>query len=317
MAKATISLQIFLFALSWIFAFPAFAQKAAVVPAQFVYADTDPDSQDESLRSACEKLTQQATLGALDAGWEVAPVDELRRGLRAISGNDNGACRETSCLGELAQHMGVDEVIFVRVTEYAELDREIEILFGVAPPLKERSDDGFMVMLEEVRRMVVLGLQKSLSLGRGHPRASASAKEGPGDEVASRDAAPDGPTEPMPALRGRHAVRLNPVAFYISTGLAVASGIVWGVLDANVYARYRKLDEGTRSREYWQTTRTLQVTEWTMVGVTGIAAAAALTLFFFTDFKGDSEKRAAELRPLRISAVALEDGGVIVFGHRF
>jgi hypothetical protein len=311
-----------LFVLSFVPAL-ATAKKVAVVPAAFVYSDTGQESLEAS-----KKLTDFAVKGVKDAQCELVEQDAVGRAIEAVTspasgsgqpgaaGAEQGQCRDEACLARLAEHLGVDDVVFVRVTEFAELDREIGILLaGGAPPVKKRSGDGFMVLLQEVRRLVALKLQQSLTEERHKEAApTPSVTRTP---ASGQDPILSPPQVALSAPSAREARQLGPLPFSIIAGVAVASGIVWGVLDGLVYRRYQRMKSGETSLDYWEKTRDLQVAEWTMVGLTGISTIAAVTLFFLTDFRTSSNKEAASRRSVRFSPSPMGGGGMMVFEGRF
>lgn len=286
----------------------AIAHRVAVVPGVFEYSETG-----EKSRNASKRLTAQAAKGVEDAEYELIPTTDVLEALETVVARQGGPCRNRKCLTGLAENLRADEVVFVKVTEFGELDREIVILFAKGESVTQRSGDGFMVLLEEIRRLVVLGLRKSPARNaEPSPEPPASRTGETGESAGAGIQIRKSPTLPPTDSRG-----LSPWAFCVVAGIAVASGITWGVLDSVVYDRYKTLRDGGESKDYWNDIRSLQVADWVMMGVTGAASIAATTLFFLTDFDEWSVSKREKGMSVRISPFALEGGTMVVLDSRF
>lgn len=137
--------------------------------------------------------------------------------------------------------------------------------------------------------------REPLETGGGGSAVEAGGGEGSGPEP--------GPEPTVPERRG-----LPPVAFYTTLGLTVASGIALTVLGAITLDRHDEFltlpsQDDPRALPLQEEGRQLALATDVMIGVTSVAAAAAVVLAIFTRW-GPSPSSGGQARGLTLAPVA-------------
>jgi hypothetical protein len=287
----------------------ASAQKVAVVPASYVKAGTGAES-----REAAEKVTERVMDGIRDAGREPSDPVAVKNAIAQVTGEEDGVCEDKECMSGLADLLYTDEAVFVRVVEKSEMEREVVMILGRGEGATETCEDGFMVVLERIRRNVALALQKTEA--RGH------------DEAAEPKTEPEPePKKPEEPNQEKQKSGISPVGFYVSAGVASALAISWAIMESVGYARNEKLKDRVAD-DQWRddkaSLKKLQIADRVVLGAAVAGAVTTAVLFILTDFDtertGDQRtggSRTAPTNGFSVHPAITENGGALVIEGRF
>jgi len=265
----------------------------AVVPASFIRGEGGSENAD-----AARQVTERVRDGVRDAGRELVDEGEVTRALGSLQSGDEPTCRDRDCLGELVRLLEADDAVFVQVVERDEMTRDVRLVLARGEGATESRQAGFMVVLEDVRRLVALALKETSSAA-----APASATADP--VVAGAGEAPEEEPEyePIESSTKPEKEGLAPTVFFVSAGVTSALVIGWIIVESVGYSRMKDLEDRVEDDD-WEAERNdlkpLRAADGVLIGLAAAGAVTTAVLFFLTDFDAaevtPAEQRAARLR---------------------
>ena len=274
----------------------ALAQKVAVLPVSYWLVWKNAESVEKA-----KAIQEEVAEGAFEAGFEVLRGAEVEDAVWSSAGVKASDCRDSECLSSVAEKLGVENALFVSITEEGLL-YNVEVILAKGEAESGPLGGNFAKLKKGVRSMVKTVLQST----KKEPEPEATP---PPSIETETEPEPEPTTEEQAESKG-----ISPIPFYITAGLTSAIAITYVVTESVGYARYNKLEEG--DQDDWENKKDalkpLQTTSRVFMGLTVAGAIATTVLFFLTDFDKDESTPTAKLTP-----VPTDGGGLLMLNGRF
>jgi hypothetical protein len=267
----------------------ATAQKVAVLPVSYWLVWEDAQSREKE-----QAIFQEVVRTAEESGYDVVVGTDVNNAARIASGSKAIDCRDRSCLDQVANHLEVDNAIFVSVAEEG-------LLYNVEINLAKGDQEYGPIGGNFAKLRIGVSSMVKAALG------PAATGEKPEDGAEEGQPEPqDG--EPQPTDRKKP---LGLVPFIVTASVTGALGITWVVLESVGYSKLKKHENGD---EYWneEDASRLQTADRVFLGLALAGVVTTTVLGFLTEFRKKKDGPVEALVPAPV-----DNGGMLVVRGRF
>lgn len=287
-------------------------KKVAVLPVSYWLVWKNAESVEKA-----KAIQEDVVHGIEDAGFEALRGPGVEEAVWAASGSEASNCRDKACLASVTEKLGVDNAIFISITEEGLL-YNVEIILADGEPEAGPLGGNFSKLKTGVRSMVKSSVSLSTPSAKKPEDTSHRTPDKPEENPQDSEGGAAGPG-PVPArietdFSSEKRKGLRPLFFYGTAGLTSAFAIGWVIVESVGYARMPEIEQGTWDRK---NASSVQSASRALLSFAGAGAVATAALFFFTNFAGDERPSGDAIQARTIVPAVTEHGGILTIRGEF